>query len=87
MATMLQVTLNISDEILDYLRRTANQRQVPLDVVVNEVLAEYFDEPSKADILDNIREALRDGIAGRTRPVDEVLAELRDEFGDYADES
>lgn len=85
--TTLEVKLNISDEVLEYLQREAKQRKVALAVVVSEVLAYYFEEPTKEEILESIRESLREGLAGKVRPVDEVLAELKAEFGIHADES
>lgn len=85
--TTVDVKLKLSDEVLEYLQRESKNRKVPLDDVVSDVLADYFDEPTKEEILENIRESLRDGLAGKVRPVDEVLAELKQELGLHADES
>ena len=85
--TIVDVKLKLPDEVLEYLQREAKHRQVPLDDVVSDVLADYFDDPTKAEILDSIRQSLRDGLAGKVRPVDEVLAELKEEFWPHADES
>lgn len=57
------------------------------DEVVSDVLADYFDEPAKDEILESIRDSLREGLAGKVRPVDEVLAELKQELGLHADEA
>jgi len=85
--TTVDVRLKLSDEVLEYLQRESKNRKVPLDEVVSDVLADYFDEPTKEEILESIRESLRDGLAGRVRPIDEVLAELKQESGLHADES
>ena len=76
----LALTLNLPDEVLDHLQREAKRRKLPLDAVVSAVLADYFDEPSDAEILENLRQSMQDALAGRVRPVDEVLAELKQEF-------
>ena len=85
--TTVNVKLKLSDEVLEYLQRESKNRNLPLDDVVSDVLADYFDEPTKEEILESIRESLRDGLAGKVRPVDEVLAELKQEFDFDADES
>ena len=84
--TTVDVKLKLSDEVLEYLQREAENRKIPLDEVVSDVLEDYFEEPTKEEILESIRESLRDGLAGKVRPVDEVLAELKEEFDFYADE-
>ena len=45
---------------------------------------EYYDddEPTDEEILTGLREAMLDVLTGNTRPADEVLAELKEEFGD-----
>jgi len=85
--TIVSFKLKLSDEVLAYLRRESLARQVPLDEVVSDALADYLDEPTKEDILERIREALRDGLAGKVSPVDGVLAELNEEFDFDVDES
>jgi hypothetical protein len=84
--TIVDIKLNLSDEVLEYLQRESEKRKVSLDDVVSEVLSDYFDEPTDDEILENMREALRDGLAGKVRPVDDVLAELKQELGFHADE-
>jgi hypothetical protein len=72
----VDVKLKLSDEVLEYLRHEVQNRKVPLDEVVSDVLADYFDEPTKDEILESIRQSLREGLAGKVRPVEDVLAEL-----------
>lgn len=79
--TTVDVKLRLSDEVLEYLQRESRNRKVSLDDVVSDVLLDYFDEPTKEEILTSIRESLRDGLAGKVRPVDEILAELKSEMG------
>jgi hypothetical protein len=43
-------------------------------------LDEVFEDPSPEEILADIRLGLSDALAGRVRPWDEVMAELRAEF-------
>ena len=83
--TSLKLKLNLPDDVLEYLRREAGQRNVPLDDVVSEVVAEYFEEPTREEILESIRQSMQEALAGNVRPVDEVLAELKEEFDFDAD--
>lgn len=85
--TTLEVQLTLSEEVLEYLRQQATSRNVPLGEVVSEVLDDYLNEPTKEAILETTRASLREGLAGKVRPVDDVLAELKQELGWYADES
>jgi hypothetical protein len=84
--TTLDVKLSVSDEVMEYLRREAVNRNVPLDVVVSEVLADYFDEPTKDEILTSLRVGMRQALAGNYRPAHEVLDEIEREMVDDADE-
>lgn len=85
--TILDVKLKVSPEVLEYLKSQANERNIPLDDVISLVLADYIDEPTKEDVLETMRQSLREGLAGKARPVEEVLAELKTEFDFDADES
>jgi len=78
--TSLQITLNLSPEVLERLQEAAEARNLSLDVVINDAIQDYFDEPTKEEILDTMRQSLREGLAGQVRPVDEVLAELKAEL-------
>jgi len=83
----IDVTLHISDEVLGYLQREAEQRKVSLDVVVSDVLEEYYDDPSEEEILHHMRIAVQQGLAGDVIPIDEALAQLKEEFDFDADEN
>jgi predicted transcriptional regulator len=85
--TTVDVRLKLSDEVLEYLQRESENRRVPLDDVVSDVLADYFEEPTKEEILAGIRQSMLDVLAGNVRPADEVLAELKQEFDFDADAS
>ena len=84
--TTVEVKLNVSDEVLGYLQREAKQRKVPLAVVVSDVLKDYFEEPTKAEILASVRRSLEQGLAGEARPAHEVLDEIEREMGGNADQ-
>ena len=60
--TTLDMKLQISDDVLNYLRQEAHSRNVSLDVVVSEVLADYFAESTKEEVL-----------AGNYRPTHDAL--------------
>ena len=44
------------------------------------------DEPTKEELLLNLRESLRQSLAGETRPVEELIEEIRRENKHYADQ-
>jgi predicted transcriptional regulator len=83
--TTLDVKLNVSDDVLEYLRREAESRNVPLDVVISEVLADYFDEPTEEEILTGLRRSMKQVLAGDFRPAREVLDEIEREAVNDAD--
>lgn len=82
----IDVKLTLSDEIMEYLLREAENRKVSLDKVVSEVVEGYFDDPTREELLAGLRTALLDVVAGNTHPARELLAELKEEFGDDDDE-
>lgn len=82
--TTLELKLKLSDEILEYLQREAQQRQLSLDTVVSAVLEDYFDEPSDEEILVGLRRSMQQALAGNFRPAREVLDEIDREMGDDA---
>ena len=93
---MHQITVNVPDTLLAQLQREADSRELSLDAVVLNLLQDCFqdedgptdeDEPTKEEILADLREGFRDAFAGRVRPVDEVLAELKQEFDFDGDDS
>lgn len=82
----IDVKLTLSDEIMEYLLREAENRKVSLDKVVSEVVEGYFDDPTREELLAGLRTALLDVVAGNTHPARELLAELKEEFGDDDDD-
>ena len=84
--TTLDLKVNLSDKIVEYLQLVAVNRQVSLDVVVGEVLMDYFDEPSEAEILNSLRIGMQEALAGDYRPAQAVLDEIdREVTGDAYD--
>lgn len=76
----LTLPLSLSDEVMAYLQEKAESQQVTIADIVLEAIDAYVEhdvELSKEEILDNIEDAMRDALAGKTRPAHEVLAELR----------
>lgn len=80
--TTLELKLSLSDEVLEYLRQEAGKRNVSLDTVVSELLADYFEEPDEAHILTSIKRGMKQALAGQGRPAHEVLDEIEEEFGE-----
>lgn len=80
--TTLDVKLTLSDEVLATLRIEAIDRDIPLDSVVSEVLEEYFNEPTEAEILDSLKIGMQQARAGNYRPAHEVLDEIEHETRD-----
>lgn len=83
--TTVDVKLKLSDEILEYLQRESQNRKVPLDAVVSDVLADYFDEPTHEELLTGLKRSLEQVIAGEYRPAREFLDEIDNEAGHDAD--
>ena len=53
------------------------------DPIVDEI---DDDEPTKEELLLNLRESLRQSLAGETRPVEELIEQVRREQERYADQ-
>jgi predicted transcriptional regulator len=85
----VDVKLNVSEEVMAYLRREAERRKVALDEVVSEVLADYVEvtssEPTDDEILAGLRVGMQQALAGDYRPAREVLDEIDREMSDDAD--
>jgi predicted transcriptional regulator len=84
--TTVDVKLNVSEDVLDYLQREAGNRRMSLDAVVSAVLADYFDDPTEEAILAGLKRSMEQVLAGEYRPAHEVLDEIEREMGDDADE-
>ena len=86
---MNPLTVQLPDAVLNRLQSEAERLQVPLDDLVRAAIDRYLndDEPTKEAILENLRQSMRDALAGRVRPARAVLAELRREIGTDADNS
>jgi hypothetical protein len=83
--TTLDIKVSLSNKILGYLRQEAANRQVTLDMVVSDVLADYFDEPTEDEILDSLRIGMQQALGADYRPAHEVLDEIDRETIDDAD--
>ena len=85
--TMLDLKVNLSDKLVEHLQQEAATRQISLDVIVGEVLEEYFEEPTEAEILESLRIGMQQALAGDHRPALEVLDEIDREMIGHADDS
>jgi len=77
--TTIEITLSVPDDILEYLKQEAARRDVALEVVVSDVLSDYYREPTEAEILEGIRMGMRDALRGNVRPARDVLDEIEAE--------
>lgn len=81
----VDVKLNVSEEVMAYLRGEAERRKVALDEIVSEVLTDYFDDPTHEELLAGLKRSFEQVLAGDYRPAREFLDELDSETGDHAD--
>ena len=63
---LAQVSDELVEEVLDFLLFAKSRRTYSIPESIDE------DDQSKEQILDNLRQSLRDAKAGRTRPVAEL---------------
>jgi len=77
----VEIKLRVADEVLNYLQRESHSRNLPLDEVVSDVLADYFDDPTHADLLAGLERSLKQVMAGNTRPARDFLDEIDREMG------
>jgi hypothetical protein len=65
--------------VLTRLQREAERHHIDVGDLVRGVIESYLDddEPTKEEILENLRQSMLDALAGRTRPADEMIEELR----------
>ena len=77
-------SLQLPDDVLTRLQSEARRQHVPLDDLVRAAIEAHLkeEEPTKEAILESLRQAMGDALAGRVRPACVVLAELRREIED-----
>ena len=80
--TTVDLKVSLSDEVLEYMQREAERRNVSLDSIASEVLAEYYDEPDEEEILSGLKRSMEQVLAGDFRPAREVLDEIEREAVD-----
>lgn len=83
--TTVELKLKLSDEVLAYLQHESQNRKVPLDDVVSDVLADYFDEPTHEELIAGLKRSLEQVVAGDYRPAREFLDEIDNEVEYDAD--
>ncbi len=57
--TTLDLRLEVSDEIVEYLKAEAKNRQVSLDTVFGDILTDYFTELTDDQILESIKVGMK----------------------------
>lgn len=72
----VDLRLEISQEIANYLQEETRNRGISLDQVVSDVLTDYYAELSEDEILESIRIGMRQALMGQGRPAREALAEV-----------
>ena len=84
---MSELRLQLPDDVFTRLQSEAERQQVPLDDLVRAAIESYLDkdEPTKEAILESLRQSMRDALDGRVHPARAVLAELRREIENHAD--
>lgn len=73
------MTITITPETEEKLRRRAAEEGVDLDTLANSLLAAalLWEAEDRADAVAGIRRGLDAGVAGRVRPAEQVFADLR----------
>jgi hypothetical protein len=89
----MDIILTLKGDVADKLRAEAERQQIELAQLAQDAIATYLDDLDEQvedtpdeEIFASLREALEDVKAGRTRPIEELFAELDEEFPD-ADEN
>jgi predicted transcriptional regulator len=85
---MGELILQLPDDTFKRLESEAERQQIPVADFARAAIELYlYDEPTKEETLESIRQSLRDGLAGRVHPAEEVIAEIRKEIEAEADKS
>src|SRR5258708_30863742 len=77
---MSDLTLQLPDDLLNRLQQAAERQHIPLEDLIRKAIESYLDEadePSKGELLRELRQSMHDAVTGNTRPADEVIEELR----------
>lgn len=85
---MTTLTIEISDETFSQLKALADDAQISVNHLVNNLIQASLtdeDEPTDEEIIHDIRQSLKDYVAGNVRPLGDVLDELRREIFANAD--
>lgn len=80
---MTTLTIEISDETFSQLKALADDAQISVNHLVNNIIQSNLtddDEPTDEEIIHDIRQSLKDYVAGNVRPLEDVLDELRREI-------
>ncbi len=87
---MTSITIDLPDDIIQKLQAHADNQQITLNDYILSALTEIViddDEPTDEEILATLKEAFLEAIRGDMGlPADEVLEELKKEFGLYVNE-
>lgn len=78
-----RVVITLTDEQKARFEQIAEARQETMVAAVEEAVVEYLDYD--AEFRRAVQQGLDDVAAGRTRPWEEVEAELREKYGDFDD--
>lgn len=84
------LTIELPESLIAQLEAEAHKQQTQVSTLIKEALEDYFAEDGEDDeemedtpkeqILAGLREALEDVKAGRIRPAEEVMQEIRREL-------
>ncbi|MCU0481323.1 MAG: hypothetical protein MUE54_08935 [Anaerolineae bacterium] len=79
---MTPLTINIPDETFSQLKELADDALISIEQVVNNMIQAGLEDEDTPDeeIIYDIRQALKEDLAGDVRPLEDVLDELRQEL-------
>jgi metal-responsive CopG/Arc/MetJ family transcriptional regulator len=84
------LSIEIPDELLQRLEALAREHSTSLDELVQATLLDLIheeedDEPSKEEILQNMKASLKEALSGKAPDALDAIAELRRELDEDAD--